>query len=203
MTSDKILFVDTETGGLEADKNSLLSIALVVWQEFKIIATKEILINDGVLNVTDTALKINGINLINHKAIALSPREAIIQLEQFLLEHFSHDEKITLGGHNINFDVNFIRFFLNSNSYSFGKRFSHRYVDTATILYYLYLSGKIEQKAISSEEAFNLFNIKVENRHSALGDAIATTKLFSRLLKLIYKNAKIKNLDQENTPTLF
>jgi len=203
MKPDKILFVDTETGGLDSNKNSLLSMAFVVWQEFEIIGTKEILINDGVLDVTEVALKINGINIESHKKNAKPPLEAISDLEDFLAKYFRPDEKITLGGHNINFDVNFIRHFLNQNNYNFSKRFSHRYVDTATILYFLYLSGKLKQKALSSQEAFDIFGISVDNRHTALGDAIATAELFTKLLRTIFRDVKIKKSDIAKMPSLF
>lgn len=198
MEADKILFIDTETGGLDPSVNSLLSMAFVVWRKFKIVAVKEILINDGILNVTEKALEINGIVLEEHKKVAVNPSEAIIMLDQFLDLHFHPDEKITLGGHNINFDVNFIKNFLSKNGYNFNRRFSHRYVDTATILYYLYLSNKIAQKAISSQEAFDFFGITVENRHTALSDAVATTKLFTILLKKIYKNVKLGGTSKPN-----
>lgn len=59
--------------------------------------------------------------------------------------------------------------------------------DTSSILYYLYLAGHIKQKAISSDEAFDYFGIKVEGRHTAIGDAIATAKLFTKLLYLTNK----------------
>src|SRR5260221_5314788 len=177
MRPDKILFVDTETGGLDPSKNSLLSVAFAVWQEFDIRATKEILINDGVLSVTSKAMEITGIDLNEHKSKANSVEDAIKDLNMFLSDHFEDGEKITLGGHNITFDVNFLKHFLTSNGYNWSKRFSHRYVDTATILYYLYLSGNLKQKAISSQEAFDLFGIQVTGRHTALGDVVATTKL--------------------------
>jgi len=203
MTSDKILFIDTETGGLNPLENSLLSLALVVWQEFEIVDSKEILINDGVLNVTKKSLEINRINIEEHKKKALNPHEVIKEMDNFFSLHFSINEKITLAGHNINFDVNFLRQFLISHNYNYSQRFSHRYVDTATILYYLYLSGKLKEKAISSQEAFDLFGISVDSRHTALGDAIATTRLFTTLLRIIYKNAKFKEEKEKNQPNLF
>lgn len=196
MRSDKIVFIDTETGGLNPAENSLLSLALVVWQEYRILDTREILINDGVLNVTESALKINGIDVTEHRVHALPPAQAIQELDLFLNLHFSPDEKITLGGHNINFDVNFLKHFLVSHNYNYSKRFSHRYVDTATILYYLYLTRKIKKKAISSQEAFDLFAIPVDARHTALGDAVATATLFTTLLKDVVKNAKVKQVDK-------
>jgi len=88
MKADTILFIDTETGGIQPGKNSLLSLALVVWKESKIIASTEILINDGVLNVTEKALEINGIDLEEHKKKAVSPAVALQQFDDFLKANF-------------------------------------------------------------------------------------------------------------------
>src|SRR5882757_3710344 len=170
MKADKILFIDTETGGIDPASHSLLSLALVVWKEMDARASIEILVNDGVLNVTEKALEINGINLGEHKKKAVSPVLALQQLDQFLDIHFSRDEKIILGGHNINFDVNFLNVFLTRNGYNFQQRFSHRFVDTSSILFYLYLTGKIKRKLTASQDAFDYFGIPVPGRHTALGD---------------------------------
>lgn len=203
MRPDKILFIDTETGGIDPANNSLLSLALVVWKESEIGASMEILIDDGVLNVTQKALEINGIDLEEHKKNAVSPALAIEKLNGFLKQHFQDDEKITLGGHNITFDVNFLNTFLTRNGFSFQQRFSHRFVDTATILFYLYLTGKLKSKITSSQDAFDYFGIPVEGRHTALGDVIATARLFSRLVSILYRDAKGKSVAQKNTPDLF
>ena len=40
-------------------------------------------------------------------------------------------------------------------------------------------------RAISSDDAFDLFGIKVEGRHTALGDAVATAQLFMKLLNTV------------------
>lgn len=185
MKTDKILFIDTETGGLDPIENSLLSIGLVVWQDYRILDKIEILINDGKLNVTENALQINNINIERHKNIALIPKDAITLMDAFLSKHFSRFEKITLAGHNINFDINFLKAFLLTNGISFGERFSHRSIDTSSILYFLYLAGKLEANINSSSSAFNKFNIQISDRHTALADALATAELFSKLLKQI------------------
>jgi len=181
---DRLLFVDTETGGLNPNKHSLLSLAMVVWEDMEIIDSQEILINDGKLSVTAEALSINKIDIEKHKQSAISPSQAIDQLFIFISKHFPEKRKITLAGHNVHFDVNFLRFFFSKNNENFSKFFSHRIIDTSSILYYLYLAGHLKHRAISSDEAFDLFEIKVEGRHTALGDAIATAKLFTKLLYL-------------------
>jgi DNA polymerase III subunit epsilon len=205
MKADTILFIDTETGGIDPVKNSLLSLALVVWKESEIKASTEILINDGVLNVTEKALEINGIDLNDHIKKAISPELTIKKLDSFLKEHFQDDEKITLGGHNITFDVNFLNIFLTRNGFNFQKRFSHRFVDTAAILFYLYLAGKLKRKITSSQEAFDYFGIDVQGRHTALGDVVATAQLFTKLVSILDRPSKSKSKSyiQKNLPDLF
>jgi DNA polymerase III subunit epsilon len=179
---DRLLFIDTETGGLDPDKHSLLSLAMVVWEDMEIIDSHEILINDGILSVTEEALSINRIDIEQHKLSALPSSRAMDEMLSFIGKHFPGQEKITLAGHNVHFDANFLKAFLSANNKNFSEFFSHRMIDTASILYYLYLAGQIKRRAISSDEAFDLFGIKVDGRHTALGDAIATAKLFTRLL---------------------
>ncbi|HMI01342.1 MAG TPA: 3'-5' exonuclease [Pedobacter sp.] len=203
MKADKILFIDTETGGIDPASHSLLSLALVVWKELEVRASIEILVNDGVLNVTEKALEINGINLSEHKKKAVSPVLVLQQLDQFLDIHFSRDEKIILGGHNINFDVNFLNAFLTRNGYDFQRRFSHRYVDTSSILFYLYLTGKIKRKLTASQDAFDYFGITVQGRHTALGDAFATAQLFGKLVSILYRDSKGRSSQSRDMSDLF
>ena len=179
---NRLLFIDTETGGLDPDRHSLLSVAFVVWENQEIIDSKEILINDGVLSVTEEALSINKIDLEKHKQSAMTAADAIREILSFTGKHFPGKTKITLAGHNVHFDVNFLRTFFARNNEDFSKHFSHRIIDTSSVLHYLYLAGRISKKAVSSDEAFELFDIKVEGRHTALGDAVATAQLFNRLL---------------------
>ena len=182
---DRLLFIDTETGGLDPDKHSLLSLAMVVWEDMEIIDSTEILINDGILSVTAEALSVNRIDIEKHKQSALSPSRAMDEILSFTGKHFPGQRKITLAGHNVHFDANFLKTFFSANNKDFSEFFSHRMIDTSSILHYLYLAGKIKQRAISSDDAFKLFEIKVEGRHTAIGDAIATAKLFTKMLDLI------------------
>ena len=181
---DRILFIDTETGGLDPGKHSLLSLGMVAWEEREIIDSREILINDGILNATGEALFINKIDLEVHKQTALSSSDALAEIFSFINKHFPSQQSITLAGHNVHFDINFLSAFLSRNNKAFSDYFSHRIIDTSSILYFLYLAGKINKRAVSSDAAFDLFEIEVEGRHTALGDAIATAKLFNKLLQL-------------------
>ncbi|MEL1239764.1 3'-5' exonuclease [Flavobacterium flavipallidum] len=183
MKTDKILFIDTETGGLDPLNNSLLSVAFAIWDNGKISNAKEFLINDGILNVSPKALEINRIDINKHSQVALKSEDAILEIENYLNENF-HNEKIILCGHNILFDINFFKNFWTKNNRDYNKQFSHRYVDTASILFFLSVSGKIPTNTISSQNAFDYFNINVSKRHSALGDVLATAELFNHLIRI-------------------
>ncbi len=182
---ERLLFVDTETGGIDPSVHSLLSIGLAVWEDGQIIAQKEIFVNDGVLNVTRSALLVNQINMDEHIKHAVSTGESLFEMLEFIDLYFAKSEKITLAGHNVNFDREFLKVFFARQSMDYHLRFSHRSIDTASILYFLYLAGIIKSKAVSSDDAFSLFSINVGRRHSALGDAVATAMLFTSLLATI------------------
>jgi len=182
---NRLLFIDTETGGLDPLKHSLLSVGMVVWENMNIIASEEIMINDGVLSVTPEALAINGLDTEQIRQTGVTPAIATERIVAFTGKHFEGYGKITLAGHNVHFDAGFIARLLAGCNRNLHDLFSHRMVDTSSILHYLYLSGQIKHKAVSSDDAFELFGIKAEGRHTALGDAIATAKLFNELLNLV------------------
>ena len=124
------------------------------------------------------------VNKIDFKKLvmfALEPNIVIKKIKEFCYHNFDI-LPINIAGHNVHFDISFIFKLLGND---FTKLFTHRAIDTASILKYLYLSGKIPEDISSSEKAFKYFNIIVENRHSALGDAKATALLFDKLVKLI------------------
>jgi len=186
---NKLLFIDTETGGRNAEKHRLLSIAFVIWEEGKITNKIELLTNNTKLAVEKSALDVNKINLREHAKVALSEDNAVLLIKKFLSKNFFPGEIITLAGHNVSFDADFLKALFSRTNVSYDKYFSHRSVDTSAILHFLYLSGKMPIKSISSTDAFKLFNIKVKGRHSAMGDATATAELFSKLIKLVKKMA--------------
>lgn len=182
---NKILFVDTETGGIDPTECSLLSVGLVVWEDHRIIDKQEIFIKEELLKITPSSIKFNKIDLLSFLDLAIEPEIAIDEILKFCLKNFNNEIPITLGGHNTNFDINFLKYFFKKNKVDFYKFFSHRFIDTASIIKYLFYAGKIEKDISSSDKAFKYFNINIINRHSALGDAEGTAKLFSKLLNLV------------------
>lgn len=187
------MFVDTETGGLNPDSASLLSIGLVLWENGDIMDSKEIFIKHNIFKLTPQAITANKIDMVNFIEQAMPPQEAIGELLDFINKNFSDClGKIVIGGHNTNFDINFLKKFMNSHKFKFDSLFTHRFIDTASILKFLYYAGKLKEDISSSDAAFQYFGIDVEKRHTALGDAIATAKLFSELVRTVNAEADFK-----------
>lgn len=183
-----ILFIDTETGGLDPRIHSLLSIGLVAWRDGNILKSTEIFIKNAEYTLTPGALNINGIDIVSmqKKDNAYYPNNARRHMRKFMSDNgFDTNKVTTLGGHNTWFDVSFIDRIL-----SIGERdalFSHRYVDTASLLI-AYLDKKSKGERLfnpSIYEAARYFGIKTFREHTAECDAILAAKLYNRMLEEI------------------
>lgn len=192
---ERILFLDTETGGVDPANSSLLSIGLAYWHNGKIEDTCELLLQEyRTKPLKNYALKINKINILEHNLHALKSEDAKDELLNFLTKNFPLSQPIVIAGHNIRFDIGFLKYFLKKHKIKFEPLFSHRSIDTASIMFFLYYSGKISEKFTSSDQAFRYFNIDIPQRHTALADAIAAAKLFNAQIEFIKEDHSIYSI---------
>lgn len=185
----KLLVIDTETGGVDPALHSLLSIGVVVWNDGELGPECDVAVLEDPLVVTPRAMEINQIDLAHHGRIALSPKDAAARLLGFVREAFALElergEKVTLVGHNVGFDVAFLKRLFDMAGVAYESTFSHRMLDTASVLKFLALAGRAPADASSSDVAFAHFGVEipVKARHSATGDARGTARLLTRLLE--------------------
>jgi DNA polymerase III epsilon subunit-like protein len=186
--TQSLLFIDTETGGLDPRKHSLLSVALVVGEGPKVTHSLEILIRHEPFVVSAGGMKVNRIDLVKHAAAALDPDMALGVMNVFLDQHFPHLCKpITLAGHNVAFDQAFLGAFVEGLGHSLEPRFSHRVVDTHSLAAALRDAGKLPLENLGSSALFAHFGIEIPDaqRHTAMGDALATFELYWKLVELM------------------
>jgi len=180
------LFLDVEAGGLDPRKHSLLSLGLVVGGPQGVRHSLEILIKHDPYVVTEGAMAVNRINLETHTARALDPATAMVVLDIFLAQHFPQTcRPITLVGHNVGFDRDYLAVFLDSQGRLLEPRFGHRVIDTHSIAAGLRDAGRLDVPNLGSSALFEHFGIHVpdEKRHTALGDALATFELYWKLVE--------------------
>ncbi len=181
------LFLDTETGGLDPERHSLLSIGLVVGDEGEVRHSLEILLKHDTYVVDGPALRVNRIDLAAHHQRALEAPVAFSVLDVFLTQYFPcKHEPIVLVGHNVAFDRAFLKRFWEARGQAFEPRFSHRLVDTHALAAGLRDAGRLRVEDLSSDALFAHFGIDVpsDQRHTALGDALATFQLYWKLVEL-------------------
>ncbi|AKC83369.1 hypothetical protein IMCC26134_12330 [Verrucomicrobia bacterium IMCC26134] len=187
--NDRLLVLDTETGGLDPSRFSILSVGGVIWDAGVLGPEINLQIAEDVICTEPGSLAINLINPEIHLSTATPVTTAIKTFTNYLSVNFpalEKGEKITLVGHNIAFDVGFLRRFFLLGNMCYDDYFSHRLVDTAAILKFLQLAGRISLDSQSSSAAFAYFDIKFQQcqRHTALADARATAALFNEMLRL-------------------
>lgn len=178
----KLLFLDTETGGLDPNTHSILTAAFAVWEDGEVLDTLELNIQHDVYNVTSKAMEVNGIDLKAHRGTSTFRAQFLIG--NFIAKHF--EEKPTIVGQNVQFDEGFLKALLGSMTYE--NIFSHRVIDTSSILRFLQLSGTLDVGGSGLSDAIKFFGIQMgDERHTALGDTLATVVVFNKLLEHMKK----------------
>lgn len=177
----RILWCDTETGGLNPETDALLSVGLVDYQDGKILRSEEVLIDASGLVCDPKALAVNHIDLDLHHAYSVTRVEAAERIRDFCAPM----GRPFVGGHNVAFDVSFIRRLFAPDV--LRKMVSHRTLDTLQLLAYLGDSGRIPPGIGKLDQAMAHFGLTMPEgkRHTALGDALVTAELYTRLLQTI------------------
>ena len=180
---NRFVFIDTETGGINPQKHSLLQIGLIVWDVVDgIIDHRLFFIKNDEYCITKEAQRINKFLKREHEKRAFSPQKVIREMTFFLREYFPQNTLIPVIGHNVQFDISFLKEFFKNNRRSYNRLFSHRAIDTYSVFKTLVLAGKIDMCLNSSSDAFKYFRITVNERHNALSDCFATVQLYEKLL---------------------
>ena len=181
----RLLIFDTETGGLSPVKHSLLSLGAVIWQDGNIIGEFSVDIAERKISVESAAMAINRIDLTKHALTAQSPLIAVQRFEEFISTAFPHGQRIPLAGHNVNFDIGFLKRLYRQTRKDYEARFSHRAIDTASVMGFLMLSGRLNLANPGLDAGLKHFGVKFirSKRHSALEDARATALLLNALIE--------------------
>jgi DNA polymerase III subunit epsilon len=199
----KILFFDTETTGLDPNKNALIQLAMIMDIDGMMVAQIKIDIqpfDDDMMLIGLADVGNNPQNIswkeskdcyfdsftptdITFSDIAEfpKPQEAIKQINTFLKKHISQYDKIDkayIGGYNTPFDIAFLsKFYSKCKDNYLGSYINWKQLDVRNMLYILDFDGKIKLENYKLETACNHFGIELE-AHNPLSDIMATRELF-------------------------
>ena len=180
----KYMALDTETGGFSAKDCDILSIGYVVTtRRLKTIEKGEILIKGDPERVQEQALKVNKINLEEHNKIALTPEQAASQFQEIISKHWDNN-KPTLIGQNVPFDIGFVRALFESTDRKFTPDYTT--IDLKPIWQALVAFGKVKTADAKQDTILTYLKIRsAGKRHSALTDAVNVLKILRKIKKYI------------------
>lgn len=184
---NQLVVIDVETGGLDCEKHSILTLGAVVWRDGKLSPVFHMHILEPDPSVTPEALKVNGITEEDMKH-GMSPSFVITAFEAWLKEQ-GVKGRATLGGHNIaGFDMGFLR-----RLYRLGGKklpFDYHVLDTMSLALVMKFAGRVNIPNVKLDTLCGHFGISIREgnetgRHNSGEDALATAKLFTHLLAMV------------------
>lgn len=178
MTS--LLFLDTETGGLDPDRASLLTAGVVAYRDGRIYPGLEVWFKSDYYTVSARALEINGLTIVGFHELAQEPEMAIRLLLHYKREYLG-DEPVRLAGHNVQFDMAFLRRAFDRSQVPWSDHFHHLAVDTASLSVLLMEVGLIPELGGSLDELCQHFEIYRTRPHRALSDALDAARLYAAM----------------------
>jgi DNA polymerase III epsilon subunit-like protein len=203
----KLVVIDTETGGFDPSKHSILSLGAVIWNQGGIEEKLSLLINEGDIVAEDQALRVNGLTVEKVQAEGVSLLSAMGAIENMLLRHDIYKKRVTLAGHNVAFDAGFLQrlYRLAGQEAKYKTLFSHRMVCTQTLAISLELAGRVKWQSTGLNALTDHFGIAIreggaKGKHDSLEDAVATAELLNKLLLFIRDPRQVVPLTQVKMP---
>ncbi|MEM4260386.1 MAG: 3'-5' exonuclease [Candidatus Woesearchaeota archaeon] len=199
---DIFVVFDVETGGLNSEVNPVLEIACIFVEQNE---NKDLIVSDKVKSIDymilpnylpdyqieKDALVTNGINMSYIEKYGIPSRKFIDELLEKMQElninnTFSSRKKNSyknfyLVGHNIsNFDVMFLEKMFQENGKNLYDYFNRALIDTY-ILSKMMFSKNDKIANLKLETVCNFLKIRLNNAHTAYGDAFANAQMFIKI----------------------
>ncbi len=193
MEKINFLVVDTETGGLDHTRHSLLEIGASVFN----LNGEKLDSFHAILSLAQQsqlqgkknslyALKLNQYGIGERIAeVTKSNKEIADDFVAWLIAVAKKFRPI-LVGQNIKFDIRFIDTFLLEQGYEeWSSLFGNNHIDTITMAQLLQICQKIKTSKLSLSNLAEEFSIENENAHTAMSDVDTTAKIFIKMLEKI------------------
>ena len=186
----KIIFIDTETTGLNSQKHDIIQLAGLVVEDGKVIDSFNYKCQP--VNWTDISPQALQVNNTTYEQLHSyeTPKESFVKFLEVLNKHYTPKDKFLIAGQNVKkFDWRFIVSFWEKHKSPTDKDFQY-FFDNRSSLDLMDLSKPMKTHGILEVENIKLgtiveaLNIQIEgNLHDALTDITVTYKSFYKLLK--------------------
>jgi DNA polymerase III alpha subunit (gram-positive type) len=184
---------DTETTGVSKESNLLTAYFIILDEDLNIVDELDIRIKHDVYTVFTRALEVNKIDLLEHDKVAKTLLESRRELLIFLNKN-KGDERYIPIGHNINFDIGFVKSSGLLKLSEYNMLINCNSIDTLCLCQYLKLCGEIDKdERLSLSNLCEYFKIDMNknNLHNAEYDIKMTIGLLKKI-RCIHEKTKSK-----------
>nr|DAN14435.1 MAG TPA: DNA polymerase III subunit alpha [Caudoviricetes sp.] len=190
---NKIIFIDTETGGVNPEKAALIQLSGIIRIDKKDVEKFNFYIKPFENSeVTEKALEVQGRTLEDLKTDKyVEEKEVYKQFINILdkyIDKYDRTDKFIVAGYNVRFDVDILKAFFQRH----GNNFLFSYLDSSMLdpLYSIRLLQIAEVLPVLENNKLETwckhFGIEF-SAHDSLEDIEATKKLIGKLISLIRK----------------
>lgn len=179
------VFLDTETGGLDAAEVSLLTVAAaIVDDQFNVLHKISFGVKPEVYVIEPAAIVVNKIDLADHAKFSMTPQKAAEELAEFLHTGMllANNDRLIPAGHNVAFDLNFIWRQLMPEE-TWKKYCAYPALDTAALARFFY-TVKLIPAAFNLVALRQLFSIDTGEAHDAMNDVLASVQVAKKFAEL-------------------
>lgn len=190
---NKIIFIDTETGGVNAEKSALIQLSGIIEVNgvekekfnFYIKPFENSEVNEKALEVQGRTLE----ELRTDKYIDESIiYKKFLEILDKYIDKYDKNDKFIVAGYNVKFDIDILKalFERNNNKFLFSY-FNSSMLDPLYSVRLLQVAGMLPVLENNKLETWcKYFNIELK-AHDSLQDITATKKLIEKLVELIKK----------------
>ena len=190
---NKIIFIDTETGGVNPEKSALIQLSGIIRIDKKDIEKFNFYIKPFENSeVNEKALEVQGRTLDELKTEKYIEEKEVykqfINLLDKYIDKYDKTDKFIVAGYNVRFDVDILKALFQRH----GNNFLFSYLDSSMLdpLYSIRLLQIAEVLPVLENNKLETwckyFGIELK-AHDSLEDIVATKKLIGKLISLIRK----------------
>lgn len=189
----KIIFIDTETGGVNADKSALIQLSGIIEVDgtekekfnFYIKPFENSELNEKALEVQGRTLEELGTEKYIDESIIY---KKFLEILDKYIDKYDKNDKFIVAGYNVKFDIDILKalFERNNNKFLFSY-FNSSMLDPLYSVRLLQVAGMLPVLENNKLETWcKYFNIELK-AHDSLQDITATKKLIEKFVELIKK----------------
>lgn len=190
---NKIIFIDTETGGVNAEKSALIQLSGII----EVDGTEKEKFNFYIKpfensEVNEKALEVQGRTLEELRTDKYIDESIIykkfLEILDKYIDKYDKNDKFIVAGYNVKFDIDILKalFERNNNKFLFSY-FNSSMLDPLYSVRLLQIAGILPVLENNKLETWcKYFNIELK-AHDSLQDITATKKLIKKLIELIKK----------------